>query len=253
MQITLEPHDYATAFRLLATTSRHHTNIAAVIRDRVAKELPTDASLLDVGAGPGTVAREIAPLFRAITLIEPNPMQLSASAFENAEIIHDTFENARVERQYDLVLCSHVLYHVALEEWPRFVDDLLARTRPGGHCVIVLGAPRGQNYEMHRDFTDRIIESSLLQKTLTDKGLPFEVVGTVNELSAETEADMLTLCRFFVLEDCFTKPEIEALDAASARALDQKIRAHAAKMYRPDRKAWVLGQDDDVILLEKPI
>ena len=248
MRISMSPQDYATAFRLLSTTSRHAVDISAVIKQRVVPDLPGRPSLLDVGAGPGSIAERLAAHFSAITLIEPNREQLAGFKLEGAEIIHDQFENVTLSRQYGLVLCSHVMYHVPLEQWGAFVDRLLAAARPEGYCVIVLGAPRGQNYEMHREFTDFIIESSLLTKTLQEKRIPFDVAPTENSFTAATFDEMYALCRFFVLEDCYTREKLDALSEPEARELDAKIRAYA-EVCRSADGTYRLQQGDDVIII----
>ncbi|WP_437938227.1 class I SAM-dependent methyltransferase [Sorangium sp. So ce341] len=250
MQITLSPQDYATAFRLLSATSRHPENIAEGIRERIVPHLPEGPSLLDVGAGPGAIAARLAPWFAAMTLIEPNEAQLGASAPAGAEIFRDTFERFESPRRYDLVLCSHVLYHVPLAAWGGFIDRLLSFAKPAGFCAIVLGADRGQNYEMHRDFTSTVIDSSVLIKTLRDKQLAFDVVGSHNAYTAETLEEMVTLCRFFVLADCISAEQLAAMTEREARALDEKIRAHAARC-RTEDGAYRLSQDDDMIILRR--
>jgi SAM-dependent methyltransferase len=250
MQITMSPQDYATAFRLLSGTSRHHIIIAEIVAERIVPHLPERPSLRDVGTGPGTVAERLAPYFGSITLIEPNQQQLGSFALEGAEIFHDVFENFETPRQYDLVLCSHVMYHVPLAEWGDFVDRLLAFVRPAGYCMIVLGAARGQNYELHRDFTSSVIDSSLLIETLKAKQIPFEVVGGTNSFTAESSEDMYTLCRFFVLEDCYSTEQIAALTEAEANELDRKIRMHAGRCRTADGR-YRLEQDDDAIIIRK--
>ncbi|HTN87328.1 MAG TPA: class I SAM-dependent methyltransferase [Sorangium sp.] len=250
MRITMSPQDYATAFRLLSETSRHPENIAEAIRQRIVPELPDSPSLLDVGAGPGAVAERLAPCFGAMTLIEPNAAQLGSFAPAGAEIVRDVFERFESSRRYDLVLCSHVLYHVPVAQWGGFIDRLLAFVRPAGYCAVVLGADRGQNYEMHRDFTSTVIDSSLLIRTLRGKQLAFDVIGSHNAYTAATFEDMVTLCRFFVLADCVSAEQLAAMTETEARELDAKIREHAARC-RTDDGTYRLSQEDDMIILRQ--
>lgn len=251
MRITMSPQDYATAFRLLATTARHHENIGRVVEERILPRLPERPSLLDVGAGPGTVARRLAPHFGSLTLLEPNPEQLRGFELAGAKVVHGTLENYDTPERYDLVLCSHVLYHVPIPEWGAFVDRLLSFVRPGGFCLIALGAPRGQNYELHRDFTDTVITSAQLLDTLKHKQLPHEVVPVTNGFSAATFEEMHTLCRFFVLEDCYTQEQLAALSEDETRRLDEKIRQHAERCRGADG-VFRLEQDEDIVILSKP-
>ncbi len=251
MRITMSPQDYATAFRLLAMTARHHENIGQVVEERVLPRLPARPSLLDVGAGPGTVARRLAPHFSSLTLLEPNRDQLAGFQLEGAKLIHGTLEGYSTSEQYDLVLCSHVLYHLPIPQWGEAVDRLLSLTRPGGFSLVVLGAARGHNYELHRDFTDTVITSTQLLEQLRAKGLPHEVVTTPNGFSAATFEEMYTLCRFFVLEDCYTAEKLAALSEDEVRKLDEKLRLHTERCRGADG-VYRLTQDDDIILIPKP-
>jgi SAM-dependent methyltransferase len=251
MRITMSPQDYATAFRLLAMTGRHHENIGQVFEQHVLPRLPPRPSLLDVGAGPGTVTRRLAPHFGALTLLEPNREQLGAFQLEGARIVHTTLEGFDSPERYDVVLCSHVMYHVPLADWGGFVDTLLARVKPGGFCLIVLGAARGQNYTLHRDFTKTVISSEQLFDTLKRKRLPYESVAAMNGFTAATLEEMVTLCRFFVLEDCYTAEQLAALSADEARGLEEKIRRHAERCRSADGM-YRLEQDEDVVLLARP-
>jgi SAM-dependent methyltransferase len=251
MRITMSPQDYATAFRLLATTARHHETIGQVVEERIVPRLPERPSLLDVGAGPGTVARRLAPRFGSLTLLEPNREQLAGFELPGVEVLHDTLERFRASRTYDVVLCSHVLYHVPIPEWGGFVDRLLALVEPGGFCVIVLGAANGQNYELHRDFTRTVITSEQLLAALKQKQLPHEVVRVTNGFFASSFEEMYTLCRFFVLEDCCTPEQLSALSEEEVLQLDAKIRLHTERCRGADG-VYRLEQDEDVVILRKP-
>lgn len=251
MRITMSPQDYATAFRLLATTARHHENIGRVVEERILPRLPSRPSLLDVGAGPGTVARRLAPHFGSLTLLEPNREQLAGFDLPGAKLIHDTLEGFRTEEKYDLVLCSHVLYHVPIPEWGGFVERLLTFVKPGGFCVVVLGSANGQNYELHRDFTQTVITSEQLFSALKEKHLSHESVRVTNGFRADTFEEMYTLCRFFVLEDCCTPEQLAALSEEAKRQLDAKIRLHAERCRGADG-VYRLEQDEDIVILPKP-
>jgi len=65
---------------------------------------------------------------------------------------------------------------VPLAEWGGFIGRLLAWVCPGGYCVLILGAARGQNYQLHRDFTPKMISSEQLIDILKHKGIPHETV-----------------------------------------------------------------------------
>ena len=251
MRITLTPEQYATAFGLLARTARHHENIGRFVEERVLPHLPARPSLLDVGAGPGTVAQRLAPHFGSLTLLEPNREQIRALKLPGATIVHSTLEEHSSSEPYDLVVCSHVLYHVPFADWGGFIDRLLAFTRPGGFCLVLLSATRGQNYDLHRDFSEPEAVSPRLLQVLREKRIPHEVAPAVNAFSASTFEEMNTLCRFFVYEDCYTAEQLAAMTGEELRALDDKIRVHTERCLASDG-VYRLEQEDELILIPKP-
>lgn len=93
-------------------------------------------------------------------------------------------------------------------EWGGFIDRLLERVRPGGYCVLMLGAARGQNYALHRDFTQTMISSEQLIAMLEQKRLPHRAIPAMIVFSAASFEEMYTLCRFLVLENCFTAEQL---------------------------------------------
>lgn len=251
MGITMSPQDYATAFRLLAASARHPENIGQAFEERILPRLPEQPALLDVGAGSGKVAERLAPHFGSLTLLEPNHNQIAGFKHEKAKILLEPLERYHSREQYELVVCSHVLYHVPLSDWGAFIDRLLTFVRPGGYCLIVMAAGRGPTYELCRDFSERMLFGEHLLTTVQQKRLPHEVLATMSGFVAKTFEEMHTLCRFFVLEGCYTSEQLAALSQDEARALDEKIRAHAERCRGADG-VYRLEQDEDLIIIPRP-
>ncbi|MCE9667736.1 class I SAM-dependent methyltransferase [Myxococcus stipitatus] len=251
MGITMSPQEYAVAFRLLAATARHPENIERVVRERLLHRFTSRPTLLDVGAGAGRVAERLAPYFESLTLLEPNREQVAGFRLEKARVLVEPFEHHRSEEKYDLVLCSHVLYHVPLADWGAFIERLLGCVKPGGYCVIVMAAGRGPTYELCRDFSESLLFGEHLVTTLRRMRLPHEVVATMSGFRAKTFEEMYTLCRFFVLEGCFTSEQLAALSADEARLLDEKLQLRAERCRDAD-EVYRLEQDEDLVLIPRP-
>jgi SAM-dependent methyltransferase len=250
MRTVMTPQDYAAAFHLLSVSSRHPENIARAVREHVLPWLPERPSLLDVGAGPGKVAQLLAPHFASLTLLEPNRAQISGLSLKGAKVLHSTLEGYDSTEQHDLVVCSHVLYHVPVAEWGGFIDRLLARVRPGGYCMVSLSAARGQSYQLQRDFTPAMISSEQLIATLKGKGLAHQVIAAMNGFSTSSFEEMYTLCRFIVLENCFTEEQLVAMTGDEARQLEEKLRGHAERCRGTDG-VYRLEQAEDLVLIPK--
>ncbi|RKH72944.1 class I SAM-dependent methyltransferase [Corallococcus aberystwythensis] len=250
MGITMSPQEYATAFRLLAASATHPENIHHIVTERLLPGFSQRPTLLDVGAGAGTVAERLAPHFDSLTLLEPNPEQSSRFHHEKARVLPVALEGYDSQDRHDLVVCSHVLYHVPVSEWGAFIDRLLRFVRPGGACLVVMAAARGPTHAMCREFSDTLHFSEDVAAELRRKQLPHEALATMSGFAAATFEEMYTLCRFLVLEGCYTAAQLAALNPDESRRLDARIRAHAERCQQPDG-TYRLAQDEDVILIPR--
>ncbi|MCP3098801.1 class I SAM-dependent methyltransferase [Myxococcus sp. K15C18031901] len=251
MGITMSSQEYATAFRLLAATARHPENIERVVKERLVHRLPERRELLDVGAGAGKVAERLAPYFDALTLLEPNRDQLAGFRMEKARVLVEPFERYQGTERYDVVLCSHVLYHVPQADWGAFIERLLGYVRPGGYCILVMAAARGPTYALCQEFSRTLLFGEHLVETLRRQRWPHEVVATMSGFRAKSFEEMYTLCRFFVLEGCFTAEQLALLSPDETRQLDEKLRLRAERCREVDG-AYRLEQDEDLILIPRP-
>lgn len=250
MAITMSPQDYATAFRVLAATARHPENIGRLVEERLLPRLPKQPALLDVGAGSGQVAERLAPHFGSITLLEPNQNQIAGLRLDKARILVEPLERFHSTEKYELVVCSHVLYHVPLGDWGAFIDRLLSFVRPGGYCLILMTAARGPSYELCLDFTPPQPFSDRVVETVRQRQLPHEVVPMLAGFSTKTFEEMFTLCRFFVFEGCYTSEQLAAMSEGELRAIEAKIRVHAERCKGPDG-LYRLDQDEDLVIIPK--
>ncbi|MDY7232150.1 class I SAM-dependent methyltransferase [Hyalangium rubrum] len=250
MGITMSPQEYATAFRILAATARHPENIGQLVEERLLPRMPKQPALLDVGAGSGKVAERLAPYFGSLTLLEPNKDQIVGFKHEKAKVLVEPLDRYHASEKYELVVCSHVLYHVSPSDWGGFIDRLLSFVSPGGHCLIVMAAARGPTYELCRDFSETLVFSQQLIATVQQKRLPHEVIPTMSGFLTKTFEEMYTLCRFFVLEGCFTAEQLAALSKDAVRELEDKVRMHAEACRGADGM-YRLEQDEDIVIIPK--
>ena len=105
--------------------------------------LPTDATVLDIGAGTGAWAALLARHARRVTAVEPSAAMiqvmrenLAAQDITNVEIVQGTWPDAPV-RPHDFSLCSHAMY--GYPDLPTFIRRMIAVTRR--MCFLVLRAP----------------------------------------------------------------------------------------------------------------
>ena len=251
LAITLSPEEYATAFRLMAASATHPQNIAQVVEERLLPQLRSEPTLLDAGAGSGVVAEQLAPFFSALTLLEPNPNQIAGFRHDRAVVLHESLQTFASTEQFDLVVLSHVLYHVPPAEWLSFVERVMTFVRPGGYALIVMAAARGPEYELCRAFADTLTgDGAQLIATVRDANYDYDVVATMSGFKAATLSEMETICRFLVLETCYTAKQLGDLDVEQSQALDSEIQSRA-KSYRTADGKYQLDQDEDIVIIRK--
>jgi hypothetical protein len=112
-------------------------------------------------------------------------------------------------------------------------------------------AARGPTYELCQDFTETLVFSEQVIKTVQQLRLPHEVSATMSGFVTKTFEEMYTLCRFFVFEGCYTAEQLAAMSADEARKIDDKIRLHAERCRGTDG-VYRLEQDEDLIIIPKP-
>jgi len=131
---------------LVARFPATHAAAHAALR-RVAEAAPqfSPSSIIDMGAGPGTVASaacQIFPSLHSVTLIEPNKIfrELARELWPDAQITSGTME--RRHASADLVTAGYVLSELDLSQIPRAARELWSATK-AMLAVIEPGTPEG--------------------------------------------------------------------------------------------------------------
>src|SRR5437763_4773715 len=101
----------------------HRTTRDTVARDpffaMLGREVTTQTTILDVGAGTGRFTLALAPLVHHVTAVEPNAAMLdylrqdmSEQGLHKISIVQTTWEDAPGNLSADIAICSHVLYPI---------------------------------------------------------------------------------------------------------------------------------------------
>ncbi len=97
--------------------NRGHDAYRSPVVDKLEKYIDSDTTLLDIGAGTGALTIPLAKKVKKVLSIEPSAGMLdylkNAALKENLaniEFINNTWEDAKISEQYDMVICSHALY-----------------------------------------------------------------------------------------------------------------------------------------------
>lgn len=116
-----------------------------ILVDRLAQEVDSTKTVMDVGGGAGRLALPLALHSSHVTVVEPSESMVAAlresaseAGIENVSVTEETWEEAKVEPA-DVILCAHVVYGVTNIE--TFVNKLNAHAREKILLLAYTSAP----------------------------------------------------------------------------------------------------------------
>jgi SAM-dependent methyltransferase len=117
----------------------------------------SEAKILDLGFGDGTLLQEFARLRpgHAFWGVDPSPLELNAL---RASLSSDEFwvctklEDLDPALKFDLIIASHVYYYFDLSDWPHIHDSLVERLAPGGLLAVAMASRDSEIYFTKSDF-----------------------------------------------------------------------------------------------------
>lgn len=115
---------------------------AEVLEDLARRLVPARGGVraLDVGCGPGALARHLAGRVAQVSGVDVSAGLVEKAKAESAGIDFRTYDGRTLpfdEGSFDLVFTSNVLHHVKPAERPAFLAQLGRVTRPGGLVVVL--------------------------------------------------------------------------------------------------------------------
>jgi len=130
--------EYALGYELLSVCSLEDRHIPAALDQCMSLR----GRLLDIGCADGRITAAIAAHFGEVDVIEPNPLlySLAMSRLSHGRYrlrgTNDTV--APYSGPYELILASHMLYHVAIEGWGAFFSAMAQQLDASGEIAVIL-------------------------------------------------------------------------------------------------------------------
>lgn len=133
--------DYLKSVDILMKSTGNLKNRVHFLKKEVLPYLPSYDIMLDVGIGCGYLTKKLLPNFKKATLVESEKSFLEKFSFKGNTIIekiHSQIENTKLpESTYNLIVLSHVLYHVKESDRLLLLDRVYQATTEGGFVVII--------------------------------------------------------------------------------------------------------------------
>jgi cyclopropane fatty-acyl-phospholipid synthase-like methyltransferase len=153
-------------------------------------------SILDIGSGNGQYLEQTLSNIKdsadsSLTLLEPSSdliKQLQARFGGSlVTIIHSSIDSFSTDEKFDVVLASHLFYHIPRPEWPAQLLKMLSFLKPEGKLIVVL-REKDDAYAFKMAFKPLLFNEDFQALTLQDvlAGLP-ESGLTISRHTAESE------------------------------------------------------------------
>lgn len=266
----------------------HHAALVDIVHTHVLPHLDfvTPKRFLEIGPGMGQVTKELLPKFDATVVVEPNP-EVFGLQDPSLRVIRTDFLSAASDADllqpgsFDLVLCSHVMYHLSQADCQVWVQRMLTLLKPGGKAVIMLAADHGRGYVLHSKVDPTFfVNSGTLKVAIQDLAERFKASGgdgagdpvrnvpsSFQTLTAGdichaaagmqtlpvlntmhgTEEAMINLLLYFLQYNCLP----EALEQFTATQLRQLAKGALEERQHGAWDVWVFEDDEEVLLLSR--
>jgi SAM-dependent methyltransferase len=138
-------YGYAFGYMALSVAADEERVLGNALRQTIKLQSAGTDALLDIGCADGRLTQKIGSRFHRITVFEPNSLlfSLAESRLSNWSPRVD-FRNAAfpeptaLSGPFDVIVASHVLYHLELEEWEKFFTSAANQLAPNGILIVVL-------------------------------------------------------------------------------------------------------------------
>jgi len=167
---------FETFLRYTDEKARSAAKLAGILQGK----LHDDFKLLDVGAGNGEyLGLALSQLDGAndigLTLVEPSgdlANQLEArfkglASTGDVNAIQSSLEDFATEDSFDVILMSHLFYHLAKSSWTEQLAKMLSYLKPEGTLLVVL-REKDDAYDFKMAFKPLLFDASFKALTIDD-------------------------------------------------------------------------------------
>ena len=116
-----------------------------------AKMLSGCRSVLEVGCGDGFATRILRQEINNVTAIDvddtfiTNAISLKSEKWPIEFFVHDMISDGPVPGSFEAAVCLDVIEHINIEDYPQFLENLVASVSTSG--VVIIGAPSLESQE----------------------------------------------------------------------------------------------------------
>lgn len=241
-------NEYESVEKVFANNTGHIDRLVEFIQMNALPQNHPKEAFLDIGAGPATIASQLSKVFKSITVIDPNKA-FEPIYQEKGFISHiGNFQDTQIEGQYDVILCSHVLYYIPHPEWASFLGKMHGLIRSGGRGIVLMVAPEGKWHALRSSINPEYSHSGIAEKALKELDISYDLIPVQSVFKVPNYDDFRALLRLFTIDDCFLPEAYQALSDSEKEQIDQKIDDYIADCLQPDGSYEFIDEDVYIVM-----
>jgi len=201
--ISINPEKYGILFDLF----RRSSNEEKILVDKILTSFGYKKynSLLDIGAGDGSITQKLMPYFDDITAIDrldSNIYFLRSLGIEAEKCLWEIYQTNKL---YDIILASHIIYHFPTKNWTKEIMRMEEILNSNGKMFIIINSQDGEFADFSKYFYPKIhkkqlelISSNEIISNLRKQGTNVTNTPLESEVIFENKTHFLSLCKFLL-------------------------------------------------------
>ncbi|MGE5327958.1 MAG: class I SAM-dependent methyltransferase [Deltaproteobacteria bacterium] len=175
------------------------------------------AEMLDAGCGFGRLIPILQPFFSKVIALEPDKKRLSEACslvkkmnMNNVEFINGFIEEYNFDKQFDAILCSHVVQHISLSSTERVFNRFGELLKLNGLLIIMTCLSKGKEDKYAKSYilNEKHIEERISKESFEElvmnysEGLPVHFFSRsgLEKFISENGFELVEIRRFHVLK-----------------------------------------------------
>lgn len=244
--ISADTEKYGILFDLLRRSSDEETVLTGKLLDYLGKR--RYHSLLDIGAGDGSITQKLMPYFDEVTAIDRLDSNIYFLKSLGIDAKKSLWEDYQTDASFDIILASHLIYYFPLGNWVNEMIRMREFLEPDGQLLVVVNSAEGEYADFLRQFYKKFhktnleqVNSTKLVTKLRKQGIDADYDSFQSSVVFENKAHFLALCRFLI--DC---------DFDEKHPLNAELSEyyhHLAPLEHEQRR--ILTLSEDLIVIKK--
>lgn len=201
--ISADTEKYGILFDLLRRSSEEEEVLVRELLSRLGKERYD--SLLDIGAGDGSITQRLMSHFGKVTAIDrldSNIYFLKSLGIDAERCLWEVYQT---EKLFDIILASHIMYYFPSGDWVKEIVRMNDRLKPKGQMFVVVNSREGEYADFLKKFYSRFhetemgqIHSAELVRQLGEYGIGANYSTLRSKVTFENKEHFLALCKFLI-------------------------------------------------------